>query len=79
VVLSSDVSDATVPEDADGLAARISFRTLRSSWSARIETRRDPSDIVEHEPTSNIHAGITTPASSAIVQTKTSSPPRFSR
>jgi hypothetical protein len=40
---------------------------------------RCPNTMVAQVPESNIHAGITTPASFAIVQMKTSSPPRFSR
>jgi hypothetical protein len=44
-----------------------------------MEARGTPSVMLEQTPASNIQAGMTTPASSAIVQTKTSSPPRFSR
>jgi hypothetical protein len=68
-----------MPEGAIGGSAWISAKILRSSQSAGIEARRAPSTIVEHAPASNIHAGMTTPASSAIVQTNASSPARFSR
>jgi len=51
----------------------------RSARSAAMEARRVPKVRPEQNRSSNINAGTTTPASFAIVQTKTSSPPRFSR
>jgi hypothetical protein len=72
-------SNATVPEDGVGIGARISSSMRRTSRNAAIETRGAPRTMAEQAARSNIQAGMTTPASSASVQTKTSSPPRLSR
>jgi hypothetical protein len=51
----------------------------RTSRSEASEARRSPSVMPAQTARSNIHAGITTLASSASMHTKTSSPRRFSR
>lgn len=51
---------------------------LRTSRSAATDATRAPSFMREQAARSNIHAGITIAVPSAVVQTKTSSPPRFS-
>ena len=68
-----------MPEDASGFADLISSTMLRTSRSAATDGHRGPSVRREQNARSNIQAGTTTAASFAIVQTKTSSPPRFSR
>jgi hypothetical protein len=80
VVRPSDSSDGTVPEDPLGRAERISSMMDRTSRSACTEARRAPHVSPEQNARSNIHAGTTTAAAAfGSVQTKTSSPPRFSR
>jgi hypothetical protein len=79
VVFASNSSDATVPEDPLGFADRISSRMLRTSRRATTDARRTPRVNREQNAASNIHAGTTTAASSKILQTYTSPPPRFSR
>lgn len=61
------------------MGAWISSSMRRTSRNAATEARRTPTAIGKQTAPSNIHAGITTPASSAITQTKTSSPPRLRR
>jgi len=76
----SGFSARTVPEDPVGQLARISSAIERTSRSAATEARRLPSVRLEQNARSNIHAGTTTAALAfGSVQTKTSSPPRFSR
>jgi hypothetical protein len=74
-----DSSDATVPEDLAAVAPWISSTIRRTSRKAVSDTLRASSFMPAQALRSNIHAGMTTPASSATTQTKTSSPPRFSR
>ena len=50
----------------------------RTSRNAATDATRAPSFMREQTTRSNIHAGITTAVSSDAVQTKTSTPPRFS-
>lgn len=68
-----------MPEDPVGFADRISSMMLRTSRSATTAARREARVSREQNAASNIHAGTTTAASSEIVQTYTSPPPRFSR
>jgi hypothetical protein len=69
-----------VPRDPIGFADRISSRIERTSRSAPTDERRGPRIRLEQDVRSNIHAGTTTAAAAfGSVQTKTSSPPRFSR
>jgi len=77
---SSDSSARTVAEDAVARAQRISSTIERTSRSTTTDAQRLPSVSLEQNARSNIHAGMTTVAwALGSEQTKTSSPPRFSR
>jgi hypothetical protein len=71
---SLESSDATVPEDETGVCDRISSTMRRTSLRAASETLGGPIVIPAQRARSNIHAGMTTPASSAITPLETSSP-----
>ena len=71
---SSDRSGA-----ASGQWKPSSVRIARRCTSAARDTRGAPTPNCWHAAASNIHAGMTSPVPSGVMQTKTASPPRVSR